>query len=201
MHQFHKENKMKTIMAFICLLLAGPALAQQAASKPPEGAIMNPAKILVVYYSRTGNTRKAAQDIAAKLGADMDEIVDLKNRSGAFGWLGAGRDATLGIHTKIAAMKKDPSAYDIVIIGTPVWSWNISVPVRAYLVNFRDKLPQKVAYFITSGSTKPEKIVKIMEKISGKQAIASAGFLEQEIKDTNTGSYDKKLADFIGLVK
>ena len=33
-------------------------------------------KQLVVYYSRTGNTKKIGQEIATALGADLDEIVD-----------------------------------------------------------------------------------------------------------------------------
>jgi flavodoxin len=39
-------------------------------------------KILVVYYSRTGMTKKLANSIANLLFADIEEIVDTKNRSG-----------------------------------------------------------------------------------------------------------------------
>ncbi|MBE3088681.1 MAG: flavodoxin family protein, partial [Actinobacteria bacterium] len=43
--------------------------------------------ILVVYYSRTGTTRKVAEYITKQLGADMEEIIDMKKRSGIWGFL------------------------------------------------------------------------------------------------------------------
>lgn len=49
--------------------------------------------ILVVYYSRTGATRKVAEYITKQLGADMEEIIDMKKRSGIWGFLIGGRDA------------------------------------------------------------------------------------------------------------
>lgn len=40
---------------------------------------------LVVYYSRTGRTKKVAQDIATRLNADIEEIIPERNISGLFG--------------------------------------------------------------------------------------------------------------------
>jgi len=42
-------------------------------------------KSLVVYYSRTGNARFVAETIAAEIGADVEEVVDMKKRSGPLG--------------------------------------------------------------------------------------------------------------------
>jgi flavodoxin len=39
-------------------------------------------KSLVVYYTRTGKTKSAAEAIATQLGADIEEIVDLKKTAG-----------------------------------------------------------------------------------------------------------------------
>ena len=43
-------------------------------------------KCLVVYYTRTGKTKFVAEAIATQLGADLEEVVDLKKRGGAIGW-------------------------------------------------------------------------------------------------------------------
>ena len=83
-------------------------------------------KALVVYYSRSGVTRKVAQALAAALGAEIEEIVDTKDRSGAGGWLKAGADASLKRLTAIQPMTKDPAGYDLVVIGTPVWGWTMT---------------------------------------------------------------------------
>ena len=42
-------------------------------------------KSLVVYYTRTGNARFVAETIAAEIGSDVEEVIDLKKRTGALG--------------------------------------------------------------------------------------------------------------------
>ena len=49
--------------------------------------------VLCLYYSRTGNTRKAMEEIAKELGADLAELRDGVDRSGWGGWLRCGVDA------------------------------------------------------------------------------------------------------------
>ncbi|MBA7547536.1 hypothetical protein ES705_39958 [subsurface metagenome] len=44
-------------------------------------------RILVVYYSKTGHTRKIAQDIAQQMNVDLEEITDLDERGGTLGFL------------------------------------------------------------------------------------------------------------------
>ena len=67
-------------------------------------------KALVVYYSRTGNTRAVAERIAQELGAEIEEVLDKKKRSGALGFLLGGKDATMGNKTEIAETSKNPAA-------------------------------------------------------------------------------------------
>jgi flavodoxin len=50
-------------------------------------------KALIVYYSRTGRTKKIAKEIQLGIKAEIEEIKDSKNRKGILGWLSAGRDA------------------------------------------------------------------------------------------------------------
>ncbi len=109
---------------------------------------MKKQKILVVYYSRTGNTKKVALNLAKKINADCEEIIDLKERNRIIiGWLVSGKDATMKKMTEIE-FKKDPSKYDLVIIGTPVWSWTVTPAIRTYLSENKFK---KVAFFCTNG--------------------------------------------------
>ena len=58
-------------------------------------------KTLIVYYSRTGLTKKIATHISETLKADIDEIIDTKKRSGAIGYMSGGRDAMKGSLTNI----------------------------------------------------------------------------------------------------
>ena len=67
-------------------------------------------KILVAYYSRTGQTRKLALDIAEKLKAEIDEIKDKRKRKGFLGYILAGRDAFRKNLTEIE-YNKNPEDY------------------------------------------------------------------------------------------
>ena len=108
-------------------------------------------KSLVVYYSRTGNAKFVAETIAAELGSDIEEVVDLKSREGKLGWISAGGDASRGKQTNIAPTTKDPSGYDLIVVGTPVWAWSPSAAIRTYLS--RNNLSgKKVALFLTMDS-------------------------------------------------
>lgn len=123
-------------------------------------------KILITYYSRTGNTKKVAYEIKKILKADIDEIIDAKERMGIKGWLIAGRDAMKKRLTEIK-YKKDPKNYDLVIIGTPIWSFTAIPPIRTYLRENKKSF-KNVAFFSTSGSTSIEKIADEMAKESKK---------------------------------
>lgn len=133
-------------------------------------------RILVAFYSKSGNTKKVGEEIAKNLKDDIDEIIDKKDRSGIIGWLGAGKDAFFKKATTIEN-KKDPSQYDLVVVGTPIWAGNVTPAIRAYLSMNRFN---KVAFFCTCGggkgrsfiemeklSKKPEEVLEIMEKNIG----------------------------------
>jgi hypothetical protein len=48
----------------------------------------------------------------------------LTNRKGLINWLRSGRD---GMKKKLTKVKysKEASKYDLIIVGTPVWGWNM----------------------------------------------------------------------------
>jgi flavodoxin len=155
-------------------------------------------KILVVYYSRTGNTERVAKDVAAALNADIEKLIDKKNRKGLFAFFGSGRDAMKKRKTELEPTIKNPADYDLVILGTPVWAWNITPALRTYMDANRDKF-KNTAYIITSGGTEAEKIIPSCEELTGKKAKAFAGFKEKELN--NDAVYKEKLAKFIEELK
>lgn len=108
-------------------------------------------KTLVIYYSRTGNAKFMAETIAAELGADIEEVIDLKNRQGKLSFMPAGRDAMRGKETEIAQPKRTPTNNDLVIVGQPVWAGSPTPAIRTY-VNKNDLSGKKVALFFSDSS-------------------------------------------------
>jgi flavodoxin len=117
-------------------------------------------KSLVVFYSRTGNAKFVAETVAAELGSDLEEIIDMKNREGKLGYLSGGSDAARGKETKIAETKRSPADYDLIVVGTPVWASRITPAIRTYLGK-NDLSGKKVAVFFTQGGSKPQSIDRI----------------------------------------
>jgi flavodoxin len=153
-------------------------------------------RALVVYYSRTGNTRKVAEDIAKELQCDKEEIVDTVNRSGPIGWVNSGRQASQGTMTKLQPLKNDPSQYDIVIIGSPVWAGHVSTPVRTYLAENKDKI-KKAAFFITMGGRGDDTTSADMESLGGKKPISKLVIKTADIKKGDIGEAVKQFTSEI----
>ena len=109
--------------------------------------------ILCIYYSRTGNTKKAMEEIAAELGAELAELRDGVDRSGWKGWIRCGLDAVRKNTRPVepAATERPLGEYRLVILGTPVWAGRCSAPMRSFLLEYGEEL-KSVAYVITRSS-------------------------------------------------
>lgn len=153
-------------------------------------------KILLAYYSRTGVTRKVAEYIAGKVNAEVEEIKDTVNRQGVLGYLFAGRDGMKRRLTKLEAIKLNPADFDLVIVGTPIWSWNMSAPVRTYLENNKTKFNQ-VAFFCSMGGSGDEAAFKEMGEITNKQPLAILSLKTKEVVKGDFNKADKFCEEII----
>ena len=149
-------------------------------------------KILVVFYSRSGNTGRVAEEIRDRLECDIEEIIDTTNRSGPLGFIRSGRDARNRKLTVLKDIINDPSNYDLLIIGTPLWAWHVSTPIRTYIhqnqANFNS-----VAFFCTAGGTNMDGAFNDMRELCGVAPVETLGVFDKEIKD---GSYKSKVTEF-----
>jgi len=155
-------------------------------------------KTLVVYYSRTGTTKKIAEMIRESLSADIEEIKDTVERKGIVGYFRSGRDAMKKRLTKLEVFEKDLNEYDLVVVGTPIWGWNMSVPIRTFVTEQKDRM-KKVAFFCTMGGSGSVKAFEEMWEISGKEPEATLALTNKEIIKNN---FQEKVDFFLeGLKK
>ncbi len=137
-------------------------------------------RILIAYYSRSGTTRSVAARLAADLGADLEEIVDPTSRSGVFGYQRSGFQAFFRRLAPIAPPAHDPGAYDLVVVGTPIWDMSVSSPVRSYLRRHRSALPT-VAFFCTCGGLGSERVFDQMTEECGREPVARMVLTERDL--------------------
>jgi flavodoxin len=148
---------------------------------------------LVVYYSKTGTTKKVGEKLASLLKCVSEEIHDTANRKGVLGWLSAGKDATSKKLTKIEKVNNDAASYDIVIIGTPIWNHTLSTPIRTYLAQYKDSF-NKVAFFSTYQYS-DDNLFEEMESLCGKMPVATLRLHRK--KEVKVDLYIKKAEEFV----
>ncbi len=126
-------------------------------------------KALVVYYSLSGTARTVANAIAKELSADIEAIQCDRYRPGPAGFMRAAFDSCAGRLPPIGRPTHTPSAYDLIVVGCPMWAFHAATPVRTYLQTYlrKDaaKLPQ-VAFFLTHGGSPADKAFREMETLA-----------------------------------
>jgi flavodoxin len=140
-----KEIYMKTILLALLFLAMGsivmakPALAQER-------------KILVTYFSWSGNTRGIAQLIHQRVGGDLVEIEVVKPYSSDYDTcLDEARSeqdnkARPELKTRIENMAQ----YDTVFLGYPNWWGTIPMPIATFLERY-DFQGKTVVPFVSHG--------------------------------------------------
>ena len=150
---------MKLILVLMTLTLAvvacGPKKTTQNVDKTTTP------KFLVVYYSQTTNTQAVAQEIANRLGADIEEIVPVVPYEGDFqATIERGKkELDEASYPEIQPLSVDVTNYDVVFIGYPVWFGTYAPPIFSFLDKV-DLSGKKIVPFCTFGSGGLESSVK-----------------------------------------
>ena len=113
--------------------------------------------ILCIYCTRTGHTETLMQTISRKVGAELVEITDGKDRSGFWGYVSA---AVAGLRKNPPAIREVQTAkpleeYDQVIVGMPIWSENTCPIARGFLQQYGSRIRGDVSYVVTHASDRP----------------------------------------------
>lgn len=160
-------------------------------------AMTNPSPILVVYYSLSGNTERAARDLASRLGGDVERIRERQSRRGVLGYVRAAIDSLREHPADLEPAVRSAHEHSLTIIGTPIWAGKMTPAVRAYLKSLRGRA-NDVAFFTTSGATDGARVIAAMEALLEKRGAASVAFNERELRDT--AAYDAKLNTFVAAL-
>lgn len=139
------------------ITLTGGTAADDSAAQPEEAQA---GKVLVAYFSATGNTKGVAEYIAKAAGADLYEITpEAPYTSADLNWNDSGSrvsrehdDVNLRNVPLANAQVANWDEYDTVFIGYPIW-WDIAAwPVDSF-VKANDFAGKTVIPFATSSSS------------------------------------------------
>lgn len=131
-------------------------------------------KVLVVYFSGSGNTARVAGDIADAAGADLFEITpaqpysdaDLDYTNSSSRVVQEYEDESLRKIELTTTEVPDWDSYETVFIGYPIW-WQIAAwPVNTFVEN-NDFTGKTVIPFATSASSGMGESGKLLEELAG----------------------------------
>lgn len=91
-------------------------------------------KMLIAYYTWSGNTETVAREIQKQTGADIVPIEPLEAYPGGYSATvdQAKKEINKG-HRPVLKNEIDTSAYDVVFVGSPNWWSTIAPPVATFL--------------------------------------------------------------------
>jgi flavodoxin len=155
-------KKVMTIAAMMLLTVMGLSactgskkeakVADESETTKEETIDMKGKKVLVAYFSWSGNTREAAQYIAQKTGADEFEII--REKAYPTEYTPCTEDAKAekeaGERPAIKGKVENMAQYDVVFVCVPVWWYTAPMPVFTFLEQYdlKDKtvIPFCTAY-------------------------------------------------------
>ena len=122
-------------------------------------------KRLVVYYSLSGNTEEAAKKIADTLEADLLKLETVKEMPKSFAAqiIVGGGQVVFNHIPRLKPMDKDVSAYDEIILGSPIWNSKGVPAVNAFLRD-RDAAEKVTSLFFLSAGGDTEKGLQAITK-------------------------------------
>jgi flavodoxin len=149
-------------------------------------------KCLLVFYSRTGYTRQAAQAIAGMLDCDVEEIQEAKSRKGWLGYVRSGYEALKKQPAAIKPPTKNPADYELVVLGSPVWASHVPSPLRAYIEAQKNQF-KRIACFCTMGGSGAQNVFDEITGLCGKQPMMVLALTDKQIDEKH---FAEKIASF-----
>ena len=152
-------------------------------------------KTLIVYYSRSGRCKKVAEELGKYGKCDVENLSSKKSYKGFFGFFKGIFDSLNKKKIKIGNLKSEIENYDLILIGTPVWTAGISPVTRSFLVKNSSVLGEKNLGFFCTYGIDPKDTFEQMEKLSGKKALCTLSISEREIGNSSYKNKAKKFYD------
>ncbi len=153
---------------------SAPSADSQQTDSAPDTTASGSGKVLVAYYSASGNTKRVAEDIADAAGADLFEITPTEPyTSDDLDW--TNDDSRVSREHDDESLRDVPLTttevenwddYDTVFIGYPIW-WGIAAWPVDNFVKDNDFTGKTVIPFATSSSSGMGQSGELLQEMAG----------------------------------
>lgn len=143
-------DKKKMLCAMAASFMASFGCSAQKAEQ--QAVTAEAGKILIAYYSKSGNTGFAAGQIARATGGTLFEIQPVNDYPDDYNACveQAKREIQDNFRPEIEPGPENLDQYDVIFIGSPNWWSTIAPPVASFLAG-HDLAGKTIAPFVTHG--------------------------------------------------
>lgn len=166
----------KAMMCVMAAAMASGFGCSAESREVAENVTIRPGKVLIAYYSWSGNTRVAAEQIRKITGGTLFEIKTAKPYPAEYDACveQAKKECRSGFCPELASKAGDLAKYDVIFLGTPNWWSTMAPPVRTFLTT--ENLSGKtIIPFVTHGGGGMADCERDMRKISPKARFVKGG--------------------------
>lgn len=142
-------------------------------------------KVLVVYYSHTGNTRTIAGYIHDTVKSDLVEIKTVDTYTDDYDTLLAQirEEVATSYCPPITTKIEDIASYDVIFVGYPIWVETAAPPIRTFLTN-HDFAGKTIVPFCTSGTSSAEASYQLVRNLCPKSTVLEGIQIRRGTYDT-----------------
>lgn len=145
---------MKKVLSFFAMIATALSLSN---AKAEDNSIRDK-KVLVAYFSATGNTKLVAEKLAKAVDGDLFEIKPLIPYSADdLDWRNSSSRSSVEMKDKnsrpeIASQVEDMSKYEVIYVGFPIWWYREPSIIDTFMESY-DFSKKTVIAFATSGGS------------------------------------------------
>jgi NAD(P)H dehydrogenase (quinone) len=152
-------------------------------------------RVLVAYYSWSGNTEKVAMRIAKDYGGhdvSLRRISPVKDR-GYRTWLLL--SFIPGSRVAMKPLDVDMGAFDLLILGCPKWTFSCP-PFNEFVATLRNHRGKKAAFFMTFGGFDEERYLASVLRKLARAGLDVRSHLAVSRKKVLSGEYTELVDEF-----
>ena len=144
-------------------------------------------KMLVVYYSRTGNTKEIAEQIAARTGADIFEIKTVNAYPDDYRQTTdqAKKEIAEGYRPALKRMPENLEQYKAVFVGSPCWWGTVASPVATFLSEAELSGKTVIPFMTHGGSGLGRSVSDIKSMLPNSTVVEGKAFWGNSVKTAN----------------
>ena len=155
-------------------------------------------KILVAYFSHSGNTREIANQIHKIVGGDIFEIQSVSPYPKDYDAVvkQARQELDSGYKPELKTKVDNIGSYDVIFIGYPIWMGTFPAPVKTFLSEY-DLSGKTIVPFCTHGGGGPGRSVADISRFCPKSTLLDSF----EILGSNVKSAQSEVSEWLRKIK